>query len=174
MASEVAGGGADDAEHRVLRGRVRHLPGMRGIGVDGRHRDDRAAVIPHGGRRVLQGRGHAANVDRHHAIPLVEVKRGGRPPGRHDAGVGDDDVEPAEALLDGADRACQGRLVRHVAGQRRESVERGGGLERLRLIEHEAGGAFQREQRGDRPAEPARAARHERDPALQQACHRRA
>ena len=71
--------------------------------------------------RVLQGGGDAADIDGEDAVPFRQIERLGLAPGRHQPGIGDDDVEPAEALDRRGERGGERRLVGDVGGQRGEA-----------------------------------------------------
>ena len=96
VAARVECGGAEEAQHRVLRRRVDRLARMRSPGVQRRHHDDRAAAFLQRRDPVLERRGDTPDVDREDLIELVEVELVGVAPRRDHPRVGDHDVKPAE------------------------------------------------------------------------------
>ena len=82
-----------------------------------------------------------------------------------DAGIVDQDVEPAEALLDGLEQSQHLRLVGDVR-LHREDAALGG-----REVGDRDRGALRRERQRDRAADPGGAARDQGAPAVEGAGH---
>ena len=122
-------------------------------------------------QRRIDGPVDAHHVDVQHPL---EALRGHRVEGRHtrcDASVGDDHVEPAEAIDGGGDRLLHRAAIGHVAGEadRPGVVDLGGRLNcriRAQIDDHHRRSARDERSRG-READSPRRAGHERDLAVQ-------
>lgn len=105
------------SQQRVLARRVCGTRGGARLGGNGADVDDDAAICT-----VLQecrndraaGEIRPRDVDSHHAVPYFRVTVGNRRHVVHDAGVVDEDVQPAEFGEDGVDEGLDGGLVRYV------------------------------------------------------------
>ena len=139
---------------------------MCALRVQGAHDDDRPAPLLHGGDGVLDRRHDATDVDRENAVPFVEVDVFALAPARHDAGVGDDDIEATMPIEDRIDGAAHVVFDRDIAGHRLEAV--GQKIGRFFQIEHESRRAGRGQRVGDRAPDAGRPAGHERDLPFEQ------
>ncbi|MCY1454364.1 hypothetical protein D9M71_714260 [compost metagenome] len=83
---------------------------------DRRHVDHRAAatLLQHLLDGELVAQEHAGQVDVQHPLPLVQAGLLDGAPGLTDAGVGNHDVQPAEAFHGGGDQVGDIFLTRHI------------------------------------------------------------
>ena len=121
----------------------------------------------------LQGGGNAADIDGEHAVPLREVQRLGLAPGRHQPGVGDDDVEPAEARDRRGEGDGERGLVGDVGRQCDEPGRRCGCRDFGGEVEGSAPRALGGEGADDRLPEAATSPGDQRHAIRQQSAHSR-
>jgi hypothetical protein len=126
------------------------------------------------GHRCADGQERALEVDVEGAVPLLRRQILDGCPDPVDAGVREDDVEAAETIDRGPDRALHVLPRRHVAAHERgpaspclDLLARRLALVVLEVGEHDVGALLGEAQR-DAPADPARPARHEGHPPVQQ------
>jgi len=162
---------APELLHRRLAHRVGHRSDAVDEGVDRRDHDHVALPAHDLGQRRVDRAVHAHHVHVENALEALAGSgaEGGR--AHHDARVGDDHIETAEALDRGRHRALHRAAIRHVAGyaERAGVVQlcrraAGGGL--LQVDDRHRGPARDQRPRG-RQADTARAARDQRRLARQ-------
>ena len=102
---DLAAEAVHEALDGVLGGAVDRLPVQRGVAGDrARHDDVARAALDHAGQHGADGAEDAGDVDRDHLLPgggvaVLDVA------GDVDAGVGEEDVDAAEAVVHGGDHA---------------------------------------------------------------------